>query len=103
MKIEKDSFQFWPLVVVAVAAIAGIAWLCYPVTTKTTFAPKPGLPAAQAAQAPPDHYGARLNAAEEKLNAWSKDKGGIMARITQVEKSASAGVRRARSEATALV
>ena len=61
----------------------------------------PTLPVA--AQMPADPYGIRLKAAEEKLITWSKDKAGIMDRIAQVEKSMSAGVRRARSEATAMV
>jgi predicted nucleic acid-binding Zn-ribbon protein len=108
MKTEKDSYQipnarrkdiFWPIAVVVVAAGVGIVWLGYPYLTKKVSAPTRQV----AAQSQADTYGARLKAAEEKLIAWSNDKAGIMDRIAQVEKSMGAGIRRARSEATALV
>ena len=108
MKTEEENFKIpnahrggmlWPIAVVVVAAGAGIAWLCFPFLTKSTSAPTLQV----SAQTEPDHYGPRLNSIEEKLSAWARDKAGIMDRIAQVEKSMSAGVRRARSEATAMV
>jgi hypothetical protein len=109
MRTEKDSYQipnahraekmFWPIAVLVVAAGVGVAWYCFPYLSK-----KASVPTRQvAAQSAADTYGARLKAAEENMVAWSKDKAGIMDRIAQVEKSMGAGVRRARSEATALV
>src|SRR5437867_6620507 len=108
MKTEKENYEipnahrgemFWPIAVVVVAAGVGIAWWCFPY-----FAKRAATPAIQvSAQTEPDHYADRLNSIEEKLSAWAKDKVGIMDRIAQVEKSMSAGVRRARSEATAMV
>src|SRR5262245_38047191 len=112
MKTEKDSYQipnarrteiFWPIAIVVVAAGVGLAWLGYPYLTKKVSAPTHQL----SAQSEADTYSARLSArlkdAEEKLIAWSNDKAGIMDRIAQVEKSMGAGIRRARSETTALV
>src|SRR5262245_13520204 len=111
MKTEKESYQiphahraemFWPIAVVVAAAAVGIGRMCYPYLTNLTK--KASTPPLQAsAQTEVDSYGARLKAAEEKLIAWSKDKAGITDRIAQIEKSMGAGIRRARSEATALV
>jgi hypothetical protein len=108
MKTEKESYQipnahraeiFWPIAVVVVAAGVGLAWFCYPYLAKKTRTPALQV----SAQTEADRYGSRLKAAEEKLIGWSTDKAGIMDRIAQVEKSMGSGVRRARSEATALV
>jgi chaperonin cofactor prefoldin len=109
MRIEDEDFKvpnaqrgsmFWPVAVVALAAGAGIAWLGLPYLTKIKSTSKPTVQVT--AQTEPDYY-ARLNSIEERLSAWARDKVGIMDRIAQVEKSMSAGVRRARSEATAMV
>jgi predicted nucleic acid-binding Zn-ribbon protein len=109
MRIEDEDFKvpnaqrgsmFWPVAVVALAAGAGIAWLGFPYFSKIKSTTEPTVQVT--AQTESDYY-ARLNSIEEKLSAWARDKVGIMDRIAQVEKSMSAGVRRARSEATAMV
>ena len=108
MRTEKDSYQipnahrteiFWPIAVVVVAAGVGLAWLCFPYLSKKASAPTQQV----STQTDADSYRARLKAAEEKLIAWSQEKAGIMDRIGQIEKSMGSGIRRARSEATALV
>jgi hypothetical protein len=108
MNTEKESYRIpnahrteivWPIALVVFAAAVGIAWLCYPFLPKKASAPQLQV----SAQTEADSYGARLKAAEQQLIAWSMDKAGIMDRIAQVEKSMGSGIRRARSEATALV
>src|SRR6476660_5822518 len=101
MRIEDEDFKvpnaqrgsmFWPVAVVALAAGAGIAWLGLPYLSKLKSTSEPTVQVT--AQTEPDYY-ARLNSVEERLSAWARDKVGIMDRISQVEKSMSAGVRRA--------
>jgi hypothetical protein len=108
MKTEKEFSQipnahgtglFWPVLVLLVATAIAIGWVAFPFTMKEPVNPQP----LAAAQAGPDRYGVRLNAAEEKLNAWLKERTGIMDRIAQVEKSMTISIRRVRNEATALV
>src|SRR3954471_22477868 len=102
MKTEEENFKipnahrgemFWPIAVVVVSAGVGLAWWCFPYLTKIKSTSTPALQLS--AQTEPDYYGARLNSIEEKLSAWAKDKAGIVDRMTQLEKSMSAGVRRA--------
>jgi hypothetical protein len=107
MKTEKESYQipkhrseiFWPIAVVVVAAGVGLAWLSFPYLSKKTSAP----PLQVTAQTEPDHLSVRLKGIEDKVGTWAIDKAGMMDRIAQLEKSMNTGVRRARSEATAMV
>jgi hypothetical protein len=108
MKTERETFQLlnarrtgivWTVAVLAVASVIAVAWVGFPFVTKHDGLPKP-LPAAQAQ---PDRLGVRLSSAEEKLEAWPKERAGLMDRMSQIEKSLSAGIRRARTEALALV
>jgi predicted RNase H-like nuclease (RuvC/YqgF family) len=108
MKTERETFKvtnaqragwFWPAAVLLVATTIGIAWVGFPLMTRNNEEAKP-LPAAAAA---PNPLNSRMSAVEEKLNAWPKDRAGIMDKIAQIEKTLGANIRRARSEATALV
>jgi hypothetical protein len=107
MDTKKETFQtknvryggmFWPVaVLLAVGAIA-IAWMAYPFMTERG-GPSTPLPVAQAV---PDSVAARLDWIEEKFNGWPQELAGMKDRMSQMEKSLSAGIRRARSETTAL-
>ncbi len=108
MQTERDKFQlpkgnratwFWPAAVLLLATSIGIAWVGFPLTTKNTVPPKP----LAAAPAAPDSVAIRLSALEQKVGEWLTERSGIMTRIAQVEKSMTSAVRRARSEATAMV
>jgi hypothetical protein len=109
MNTERDTFQtpserrtgIIPAVVaVLIVGVIAIAWwMGFPLMTKHDSQPSP-LPVATAT---PDPLAARLSSAEEKLNGWTKEWPGVMDRMTQVEKSLGTNIRRARSEATALV
>jgi prefoldin subunit 5 len=57
------------------------------------------------AASPPatDFLERRLSALEEKLNVWPKERASLSNRIVQTDRTATAGVRRARAETTALV
>ncbi len=110
METKRDLFQisnarrsrmFWPAAVV-LAGIAAIgAWLAAPLMTKhdapPIYAPR------EAGASPMDALGARVKSVEEKLKTWSADNSGLGGRVSQIEKSFTAGIRRARAETTALV
>ena len=85
------------LLIVGVIAIAW--WVGFPQMTKHDSPPSP----VSTATAAPDPLDARLSSAEEKLNGWTKEWPGLTDRMTQIEKSLGSNIRRARSEATALV
>jgi hypothetical protein len=110
MKTEKESYHlpnarrhdmFWPIAIIVVAAGVGIAWWSFPYLSKLG---KPSEPVAEiSAPTEADYFGSRIKALEESLINWAQDKAGLMDRIAQLEKSMGAGIRRARSETTALV
>jgi chaperonin cofactor prefoldin len=77
----------------------GIAWLGSPPVTEYGGL-RNRLPVAQAALNSMD---GRLNEAEGKLNSLEKDRPVVADRIAKLETSSAAGIRRARSESTALV
>ena len=109
MNTERDTFQTPSerrtgiIPAVAVVLIVGVIamawWMGFPLMTKHDSPPSP-LPVATAT---PDPLDARLSSAEEKLNGWTKEWPGMMDRMTQIEKSLGTNIRRARSEAIALV
>jgi predicted nucleic acid-binding Zn-ribbon protein len=111
MKTEKESYQipnarraeiFWPIAIVVVAAGVGIAWWCFPyLSSKLGKSTTPVVEVSAPTES--DYFGPRIKALEERLIDWSKDKAGMTDRIAQLEKSMGAGIRRARSETTALV
>jgi hypothetical protein len=82
-----------------IVGVIAIAWFGFPLMTKHSSQPNP-LPVANAA---PDPLDARLKSAEEKLIGWTKEQAGLVDRMTQIEKSLGTNIRRARSEAIALV
>jgi CII-binding regulator of phage lambda lysogenization HflD len=109
MKNERETFTkpnvprtglFWPLAVLLVFTTVAVLWVGLPLTPNQ-YLKRQLQPPAQSSS--PDRYAVRLNAAEQKLNAWPTERAGIVDRITQVEKSMTAGIRKARNEATALV
>lgn len=115
MKTENESFRtltpdtsghririLCTVGVLLVAGIIGIAWMASPRTTKLGGSPN-RLPAAPAAMAALDSVNSRLSSAEEKLDASAKERTGLTDRMTQLEKSVSSNIRRARAEALALV
>ncbi|HYR92207.1 MAG TPA: hypothetical protein VE422_49640 [Terriglobia bacterium] len=85
--------------VLLVAAVIGIAWLNSPRKTQVGASPNRLLAAIDAQASVND----RLNSAEEKLNAWPKERTGLTDQMAQLEKSVASNVRRARAEALALV
>jgi len=85
--------------VLLAACIVGIAWLGSPLVAEYGGL-RNRLPVAQAALTSMD---GRLNVAEGKLNTLEKDRPVVADRITKVETSSAAGIRRARSESFALV
>jgi hypothetical protein len=108
MKNDRETFNkpnvprtglFWPLAVLLVFTTAAVLWVGFPFTPNQLMKRQPR----PAVQSSPDPYAVRLNAAEQKLNAWPAERAGIMDRIAQVEKSSASSVRKARNEATALV
>jgi chromosome segregation ATPase len=60
-------------------------------------------PAGNPAQPAMDALDARLSSVEEKVNVWPQQRSSLADRIAQVDKSSTAGIRRARAETTALV
>lgn len=111
MKTERETSQtpnvrrtqlLWVGAVLAVASAVAIAWMGVPFMTKRDALSNP-LPPARAAAPVEDAVGARLSSAEEKLNEWLKERVRMTDRMTQMEKSLSAGIRRARTETLALV
>ena len=89
----------WAVAVLLLACIVGIAWLDSPPVTEYGGL-RNRLPVAQAALNSMD---GRLNEAEGKLNSLEKDRPVVADRIAKLETSSAAGIRRARSESTALV
>lgn len=107
MQTEREKLQMsngsrgivlWAAAVLVIASVIGIAWWGYPLMTKHDGLSKP-----LTGQAAADPLGDRLSAVEQKWNSWAKEKAGMMDLIAEVQKSMSSNVRRARSEATALV
>ena len=112
MKTENESFRtltpdtsvrrtsiLCTVAVLLVAAVIGTAWISSTRKTQTGGLPN-RLPAATAGM---DSVTTRLNSAEEKLNAWPKERAGLTDRVAQLEKSVTSNIRRARAEALALV
>ena len=109
MNTERDTFLkpserrtgiIPAVVVLLIAGVIAVAWVGYPLITKHFSSQPNPLPVAKAEPNPLD---ARLNSAEEKLNGWMYERAGLMDRMNQIEKSLGTNIRRARSEATALV
>ncbi len=89
----------WGVAILLVACILAIAWVGSPLVTEYGGL-RNRLPVAQAALVSMDN---RLNQTEAKLNTLEKDRPVVAERITKVETSSAASIRRARSETLALV
>jgi Mg2+ and Co2+ transporter CorA len=89
METKRGTLLGVAAVGVVVAGMIGFAWVAFPAAADS----RPAV----------DSLAARLDAVEEKVKEWPKERNGLSSRIYQNDKSATAGIRRARAENTALV
>ena len=83
--------HLWPAALVIAIGVLSVSWVVARVGARVS--------PVEATVRPLD---ARLGSAETKLNALSKERAGITERMDQIERTANSGIRRARTESTAL-
>jgi hypothetical protein len=99
METDDGNSRVWPVTILVAVCAFGLAWF------GSTAILKHGNSGNGSAgqQTVLESLDARLSAAEQKWNAGLKERVIVADRISQIEKSANSNVRRARTEASALI